>query len=106
VRRESLTPPAYEAAVVAGTSFAPPHGLASCGPGVRAQLVPRVGIAQSLPPPAARIAMRQGKEIECLLVVTSAADSVVKRGVRPSQLARSFEPATSARQASSDGKSG
>ena len=43
VRRESLTPPAYEADVMAGTSFAPPHGLVICGPGVRAQLVPRVG---------------------------------------------------------------
>jgi hypothetical protein len=37
------------------------------------------GIAQPLPPPAARIATRQPKETECLLVLASAADSVVKR---------------------------
>jgi hypothetical protein len=43
VRHESLTPPAYEADVVAGTSSAPAHGLIICGPAVRAQLVPRVG---------------------------------------------------------------
>jgi hypothetical protein len=39
------------------------------------------GIAQPLPPPAARIATRQRKEMECLLVVPAAVDSVVKRGV-------------------------
>jgi hypothetical protein len=43
MRRESLTPPAYEADAVAGTSFAPPRGLVTRGPGVRAQLAPRVG---------------------------------------------------------------
>ena len=36
------------------------------------------GIAQPLPPPAARIATRQRKKIECLLVLASAADSAVK----------------------------
>ena len=34
---------------------------------------------QPLPPPAVRIATRQPKEIECLLVLASAANSVVKR---------------------------
>jgi hypothetical protein len=37
------------------------------------------GIAPPLPPPAVRIATRQGKETECLLVLASAADSGVKR---------------------------
>jgi hypothetical protein len=79
VRRESLTPPAYEADVVAGTSFAPPHGLVICGPGARAQPVPRVGYSTAPAAPAARIATRQPKENEYLLVLASAADSVVKR---------------------------
>jgi hypothetical protein len=37
------------------------------------------GIAQPLPPPAVGTATRQPKEIECLLVLASAADSVMKR---------------------------
>ena len=37
------------------------------------------GIAQPLPPHAVRIAARRLKEIECSLVLASAADSVVKR---------------------------
>ena len=79
MRRESLTPPAYEADVVTGTSFAPPHGLVISSPGMRAQLVPLVACSEPLPPPAVRIATRQPKEIECLLVLASAANSVVKR---------------------------
>jgi hypothetical protein len=80
VRRESLTPPAYEADVVTGTSFASPHGLVICSPGCAPSWCLGWGIAQPLPPPAVRIATRKRKEIEYLLVVTSAADSVVKRG--------------------------
>ncbi len=41
-------------------------------------LVPRVGYSTASAAPAARIATRQRKKIECLLVLASAADSVVK----------------------------
>ena len=58
----------------------PPHGLVICGPGVHAQPVPRVGYSTASAAQAVRIATRQRKEIECLLVVTSPACSVVKRG--------------------------
>jgi hypothetical protein len=66
VLRESLTPPAYGADVVARTSFAPPHGLVICGPGCVPSWCLGWGIAPPLPPPAVRIARRMWKEIERL----------------------------------------
>ena len=62
--------------VLAGTFFAPPHGLVICGLGCVPSWCPGWHIEQPLPPPAVRTATRQPKEIECLLVLASAAGSV------------------------------
>ena len=64
---------------MAGTSFAPPHGPVICGSGVRAQLVPRMGYRTTTAAARGPDRRAQPKEIECLLVLASAANSVVKR---------------------------
>jgi catechol 2,3-dioxygenase-like lactoylglutathione lyase family enzyme len=70
---------------VTGTSFAPPHGLVICSPGVRAQLVPRVGYGTASAAARGPDCLAAAERDRMLTRGNVGGGLRVKRGVRPKQ---------------------